>query len=68
MYPWLGWYPRLGLHPRLRNASSTRMESSAQMGSSALDAPKAAAYLQEMKDMLIVISNELLDNVNEFIP
>jgi hypothetical protein len=27
--------------------------------------PEAATHLQEMKDMLIVISNELLDNVNE---
>nr|XP_023897078.1 ATP-dependent DNA helicase Q-like 4A [Quercus suber]POF20969.1 atp-dependent dna helicase q-like 4a [Quercus suber] len=27
--------------------------------------PEATTHLQEMKDMLIVISNELLDNVNE---
>lgn len=27
--------------------------------------PEASIHLQEMKDTLIVISNELLDNVNE---
>lgn len=30
--------------------------------------PEAATHLQEMKDMLILISNELLDNVNELNP
>lgn len=30
--------------------------------------PEAATHLQEMKDMLIVISNELLDNVDELTP
>lgn len=30
--------------------------------------PEAAIHLQEMKDMLITISNELLDDVNELSP
>lgn len=30
--------------------------------------PDAASHLQEMKDMLITISNELLDNFNDLSP
>lgn len=30
--------------------------------------PEAAGHLQEMKDMLIAISNELLDNIAELSP
>lgn len=30
--------------------------------------PEAASHLQEMKDMLITISNELLDNFNDLSP
>lgn len=30
--------------------------------------PEAAGHLQEMKDLLITISNELLDNFNDLSP